>query len=174
MVHSEFPLQRLVQLASSPFQVGFARQVVRMLPPSPVAAYEPTRDGLLILAGNEAALRAQTEMLCGMYGDDLLPQPPQVRYISLGNRPYEPIMRVRVRVAGEYRDAVCADLAEREALLLGERARAGACLLRAEAPLRTLLGYGEALAGLAAGATWHRTVLDRYVPMPRPPGGRVA
>ena len=27
MVHSEFPLERLAQLASNPFQIGFARQV---------------------------------------------------------------------------------------------------------------------------------------------------
>ena len=34
MVYSEFPVEQLARLASSPFQIGFARQAMRMLAPS--------------------------------------------------------------------------------------------------------------------------------------------
>ncbi|MCZ7656123.1 MAG: hypothetical protein M5R42_20470 [Rhodocyclaceae bacterium] len=34
MAHSEFPVEQLVQLSSNPFQIGFARQVMRILEPS--------------------------------------------------------------------------------------------------------------------------------------------
>jgi hypothetical protein len=174
MVHSEFPVERLAQMASNPFQIGFARQVMRMLAPSDLIAYEATRNGLLMRAQNEDALARPVALLRDLYHDDLVLLPPRVRYMSLGNRPYEPIMLLRVRTAPRYRDAVREDLAVREALLLEEHARPSVCVLRAEAPLRRLLGYGEALAALSGGTALHWIWLDRYVPMDDPPDGRAA
>ena len=169
MVHSEFPLERLAQLASNPFQIGFARQVMRMLDPSHLIAYEAAQDGLLMRAQNEEALARPVALLRDVYGDDLVLLPPQVRYMSLGNRPYEPIMLLRVRTAPRHLDAVREDLVAREATLLEEHARPSVCVLRAEAPLRKLLGYGEALAKLSEGAALHWIWLDRYAPMTSPP-----
>ena len=57
---------------------------------------------------------------------------------------------------------------------LEENARPSVCVLRAEVPLRTLLGYGETLAKLSEGTALHWIWLDRYVPMDDPPGGRAA
>lgn len=169
MVHSEFPIERLAQMASNPFQIGFARQVMRMLSPSDLIAFEATRDGLLMRAQNEEALAKPVALLRDIYHDDLVLPPPRVRYMSLGNRPYEPIMLLRVRSAPRYRDAVREDLAAREATLLEEHVRPSVCVLRAEAPLRRLLGYGEDLAKLSEATALHWIWLDRYVPMGDPP-----
>ena len=174
MVHSEFPLERLAQLASNPFQIGFARQVMRMLDPSDLIAYEAAQDGLLMRAQNEEALARPVALLRDLYGDDLVLLPPQVRYMSLGNRPYEPIMLLRVRIAPRHRKAVREDLDARDVAILEEHQRPSVCVLRAEAPLRKLLGYGEALSALTGGSGLHWTWLDRYVPMDDPPGGRAA
>ena len=174
MEHSEFPVERLVQLASSPFQIGFARQVMRVLAPTDLIAFEATHDGLLMRAQNEDALAKPVALLRDIYHDDLVLLPPQVRYMSLGNRPYEPIMLLRVRTAPRHWDAVRADLAARDATRLEENARPSVCVLRAEVPLRTLLGYGETLVKLSEGTAMHWIWLDHYVPMDDPPGGRAA
>ena len=174
MMHSEFPVERLAQMASNPFQIGFARQVMRMLAPSELIAYEATQEGLVMRAQNEDALAKPVALLRDLYHDDLVLLPPRVRYMSLGNRPYEPIMLVRVRTAPRHHDAVIEDLAAREATLLEEHARPSVCVLRAEAPLRQLLGYGEALSALTNGTGLYWAWLDRYVPMDDPPGGRAA
>ncbi|PKO68357.1 MAG: hypothetical protein CVU20_13130 [Betaproteobacteria bacterium HGW-Betaproteobacteria-14] len=174
MAHSEFPVEQLVQLASNPFQIGFARQVMRILEPSDLIAFEATHDGLQIRAQNEDALAKPENLLRDLYGDDLVLLPPQVRFMSLGNRPYEPIMLLRVRTVPRYLDAVREDLVSREATLLEEHARPSVCVLRAEAPLRKLLGYGETLSKLSDGTALHWVWLDRYVPMDNPPGGRAA
>jgi len=174
MGHSEFPVERLVQLASSPFQIGFARQAMRVLYPSGLIAFEATHDGLLMQAQNEDALAKPVTLLLELYHDDLVLLPPRVRYLSLGNRPYEPIMLLRVRTPPRHRDAVRDDLASREATLVEEFARPSVCVLRAKAPLRNLLGYSKTLSKLSDGTALHWIWLDRYVPMGDPPGGQAA
>jgi hypothetical protein len=174
MDHSEFPIEQLVQLTSSPFQIGFARQVMRVLHPSDLIAFEATLEGLLMRAQNEDALAQPMAMLCDIYGDDLKLLPPRVRYMSLGNRVYEPIMLLRVRTAPSHLDAVRNDLASRKLKILEEHEHPSVCVLRAEGPLRKLLGYGESLAKLTGDKALHWIWLDRYVPQDEPPGDRAA
>ena len=147
MVYSEFPVEQLARLASSPFQIGFARQAMRTLAPSDFIAFEATQDGLLMRAQNEDALAKPLTLLRDLYRDNLV-----LRHWAV----------------------VHDDLASREATLLEEHVRPSVCVLRAEAPLRKLLGYGEALAKLSGGTALHWIWLDRYVPMDDPPGGRAA
>lgn len=174
MVRSEFPIERLAQLASSAFQIGFARQAMRMLSASHVVAYEATHEGLFMRAQNEETLAKPVDILRDLHGDDLILQPLRIRYMSLGNRPYEPIMLLRVRVPPRYLEVVRGDLVRREALLLEEHVRSSISVLRAEAPLRTLLGYGADLAALTDRMALYWIWLDRYMPMNTPPGGKAA
>lgn len=171
MVYPEFPVERLARLTSNLFQVGFARQAIRMLEPSESAAFEAIQEGLLMRAHNEDALARPAALLRDCYRDDLVLLPPQVRYITLHGRRYEPIMVLRVRADPRYRAGVREDLASREATLLEAHTDSGVYVLRAEAPLRRLLGYGEALAELSEGTAQHWIGLDRYGPMADPPGG---
>lgn len=174
MIHGCFPLERLAQLDSHRFQMGFARQVMRLLEASDSVAFEATPDGLLMLAQSEEALAKPVALLRDLYGADLVLQPPQVRCLTLDNRPYEPIMHLRVRVAPRHRNAVRDSLIGRGVVILEEHECPGAWVLRAESPLRGLLGYGEALSALTDGTSLHWTWLDHYAPMDWPPDGMAA
>ena len=174
MVHSEFPVERLVQLASNQFQMGFARQAMRVLHPSDRIAFEATGEGLLMRAQNEDALDQPLTLLCDLYGDDLKLLPPQVRCMNIDGRIYEPVMLLRVRTEPRHLDAVRSNLTARKLKLLEEHVHPSVCVLRAEGPLRNLLGYGEALATLSEDKALHWIWLDRYVPLDDPPGGQAA
>lgn len=174
-VRSAFLMEQLVQLASMRFQIGFARQAMRLLEPSDLVAFEATEDGLRMLLQNEDAPARPLALLRDLHGDNLVLLPLKVRYLSLGNRLHEPIMILRVRTTLRHRDAVCHDLDSREAtLLLEEHTRSGISVLRAEAPLRRLLGYGQALAELSRNSARHWIWFDHYAPIGDPPGGFAA
>lgn len=169
-----FPVERLVRLASSPFQMGFARQALRLLESSDAIAFEATREGLLMRSQDEDALARPAALLSEVFGEQLVLLPPRVHYRMLGNCMHEPVMILRVRCAERYRDTVRDDLRAREATLLEEHNRRGMSVLRADAPLRRLLGYSAALALLSANTGRHWIWLDRYVPAGPPPGGSAA
>lgn len=62
---------------------------------------------------------------------------------------YEPVMYVRTEVAAPHQAAVRAALLERGATLLEEDVRRSVAITRATCPLRRLLGFTDALSGLA-------------------------
>ena len=68
MVRSDFPIERLAQLSSSAFQIGFARQAMRMLSASHVVAYEATHEGLFMRAQNEETLAKPVDILRDLHG----------------------------------------------------------------------------------------------------------
>lgn len=170
-MHSEFPVERLARLAASPFQIGFARQALRLLEPSDLLACEATQQGLLLRSPDEEALARPVALLNAIYGEQLVLSPPRVHYLVRNHQPHEPIMILRVRCARRYRDAVRNDLDAREAVLLEEHSHPRVAVLRTEAPLRTLFGYAETLAQLSENTARHWIWLDRYVPVESPPPG---
>lgn len=173
---SELPLEQLVQLDSTPFQEGFARQVIRevahLRPFRDHVSLAASEDGLRMFGENEEALAAPLEVLRDVYKDRLRASTPRVRYVSLNRQCYEPIMLLRVRVADRDLPAVHDDLAKREVAILEEDFARGECVLRADAPLRKLLGYRAVLATLTRGTGMHWCWFDRYAPTvdPRGPG----
>lgn len=173
---SEFPLEQLVQLDSTRFQEGFARQVIRdvahLRPFSDQVSLAANENGLVMFAENEEALERPVHVLRDLYKERLRTSPPQVRYVLLDRQCYEPIMLLRVRVAERDLPAVHDDLTRRDVTILEEDFSRGECVLRAEVPLRKLLGYGAALAALTRGTGRHWCWLDRYAPTldPRGPG----
>jgi hypothetical protein len=177
-INSEFPLEQLVQLGSTRFQKGFARQVIReashLRPFSAKVTLLASDEGLLLHAENEAALEPPAEVLRDIYKEALRVSAPKVRYLSLDRQRYEPIMLLRVRVADSDLGAVYADLATRDATVLEADFSRGECVLRAEVPLRKLLGYAPALAAMTRGTGLHWTWLDRYAPIAEPRGPTVA
>lgn len=177
-MRSEFPLEQLVKHDCHRFQMGFARQVIRDVTQTrrfrDRVVFEATADGLLMLAQNEEALAEPLRLLADLYEQSLVVAPPRVRYLFLANERFEPIMVVRVRVAPRDLPAVRADLVAREASIVDEDRNRGTCVLRAEAPLRSLLGYGTRLSVLTEGAGEYCSWLDRYARMPSPPGPSAA
>ena len=65
-------------------------------------------------------------------------------------------------------------LRRRPATLSGEYARATYCVLRDEAPLANLLGFGTELRSLTAGSAKHWIALSHYALVTRDPGGSAA
>lgn len=173
VMRSEFPLEQLVKHDSHRFQMGFARQVIRDVTQTrrfrDRVLFEASHDGLLMLAQNEEALAEPLNLLRDLYEESLVVLQPRVRYLSLGNEQFEPIMVARVRVLPRDLQAVRADLLAREATLLDEDRNRGACVLRAEVPLRNLLGYGRELSALTGGTGEYCSWLDRYARMPTGP-----
>jgi predicted membrane GTPase involved in stress response len=173
-VSSEFPLEQLVQLTSTRFQEGFARQVIRevahLRPFRDHVTLAATEEGLRMFGENEEALARPLEALRDVYRGELRASAPQVRYLSRNRQRYEPIMALRVRVAERDLPALHADLAERDVNVLEEDFSRGECVVRAEAPLRKLLGYGAALARLTGGSGQFWCWLDRYAPADDPSG----
>ena len=174
MPQAQLPLEMLASITSHPFQLGFARQALRMLRASEHVSFEATAKGLLMCASSEEALMEPLGLLRDSYGPDMALSPPRVRYVSMGERNYEPIMRLRVSVERHLADAVREDLVRRKAVIQGDQVHDGTCFLRAEAPLRALLGYADALARLTDGTGRHWIWLNRYVPIDGPPGGHAA
>lgn len=173
VMRSEFPLEQLVKHDSHRFQMGFARQVIRDVTQTrrfrDRVLFEASNDGLVMLAQNEEALTEPLDLLRELYEQSLVVLQPRVRYLSLGNERFEPIMVVRVRVAPRDMQAVRADLLAREGTILDEDRNRGTCVLRAEAPLRNLLGYGRELNTLTGGTGEYCSWLDRYARMPTGP-----
>lgn len=170
---SEFPLEQLVQLTSTRFQKGFARQVIRevahLRPFRDHVTLAATEEGLRMFGESEEALQRPLEALRDVYREKLRASAPQVRYLSRNRERYEPIMVLRVRVAERFLPALHADLEKREVNVLEEDFSRGECVVRAEGPLRKLLGYGAALANFTNGTGQYWCWLDRYEPTDEPP-----
>ncbi len=173
-MHNEFPIEQTARHAGHRFQSGFARQALRLLRSSDVVGFEATAEGLVIRAQNELSLSRPTEILRDIYGEHLSLSPPRVRYVLMHGRWHEPVMVLRVRFLPRYLASVRDDLVARRVALLEEYRRSGVCVLRAEAPLRDILGYGEHFSRLTEGTGFHWTWLDRYRPLQDPPDGRAA
>lgn len=172
---SELPLEQLVQLSSTRFQEGFARQVIRevahLRPFRDHVTLAASEDGLRMFGENEEALARPLAALRDVYKERLRAWAPEVRYLSRNRQCYEPIMLLRVRAADRDLPALHDDLAQRDVTVLEEDFCRGECVVRAEAPLRKLLGYGAVLARLTGGTGQFWCWLDRYAPTldPREP-----
>jgi hypothetical protein len=172
--HGDFPVEQLVRHATLRFQRGFAHGAMRLIGDADAFALAAVPAGLLIRGENEEALAGPVDILRQVHGDDLRAASPRVRHLFIDGRWREPIMQVRVRVQPEHVAAVRRDFLALGATLLDIDCLADGWVIRAEAPLRDLLGYGTRLRRLAGGAASHWIWLDRYVPLQPPPPGRAA
>ncbi len=142
---------------------------MELLPPSEVHGLHALPTGLLIQACDEETLAGPVAILQDVYGGHLHLSSPRPRLLFLDGYWCEPVMVLRVRVRRKYADAVLRDLLQREALLLEQDAQFEAVVLRAQAPMSRLLGYGQDLAALSESSGIHWIWLDNYCPMASPP-----
>ncbi|OGP58203.1 MAG: translation elongation factor G [Deltaproteobacteria bacterium RBG_13_61_14] len=78
----------------------------------------------------------------------------------------EPLMSVEVIVPEEYFGDVLRDLNARRGVILGTQARAGAQIIRAEAPLGEMFGYVNSLRSLSQGRAVFTMQFSRYERVP--------
>lgn len=171
---AEFPVEQLASHAGHRFQQGFAHQACGLIAPSEAHGLHTVPAGLLIQARDEEALAGPVDILRHIYGAQLRLAPPRPRLLFLGGRWCEPIMMVRARLRPIYLEALRRDLLARGARLLEEDARPDGVVLRAEAPLERMLGFGRDFADLTEASGDYWIWLDRYQPMDVPPGGLAA
>jgi predicted membrane GTPase involved in stress response len=173
-MHYQFPIEQLASSLQTRFQTGFARMATYLLPELEDVVYEATPQGLRILAGDECALAAPAEILRQVYGEQLRLGAPRVRFVCEAGAMCEPVMNLRVSVPAAADGPVVDDLRAREAVVQEIDRQRSRTIVRAQAPLRRLLGYHQSLGTLANNTAEAWTWLSHYAPVPDGPDGGTA
>jgi len=169
-MHMEFPIECKCSHRGERFQLAFARKAMQMLPEREETAFEPTADGLTLLAETEMALERPISILREVYGEELRIEPVAVRY-KRGESVQEPHMGVRLLCAPNQFEALQLDLQNRGAKILDAELRRQFGVLRATAPLIALVGYPARVAKLTSGRGQLVMWLSHYAPVEEPPAG---
>jgi predicted membrane GTPase involved in stress response len=164
LVYDDYPVEQVARSRRARFQLGFARLTMHLLPSIDGVAYEPSSEGLRILATDETALGVPGEIVRQIHDDDVELDAPRVR-LTMRGRPCEPVMNVRLTVPEERAAAVVADLAGRDARIDEIDCVHGRATVRAVGPLRNLLGYPEALVHLGGRPEELAMWLSHYTPV---------
>lgn len=167
-MHFQYPLESLARKRATAHQSEFVRQAQGMLVDSDEVIFQPLDRGLAIFAAHEEALEQPKRILQHAYGDFVELRGPKVRYMP-GEPAHEPIMHVRVSARRRDSLGVLWELHRRQARILEECVRGNAFIVRAEAPLASLLGLPARLDEITEGLATHSIRLIRYAPVPSDP-----
>jgi len=142
---------------------AFAERAARQLRALAGVWPEPTANGLMVLATAEASLDAATTLLEALYPGAIVAGPRRVCYRR--NPSMQPIMELFVRAPAMYLPVLLSDLEQRGARKRYSAIENQVWLVRAEAPMASLLGYGETLATLTDGSADHWITFKRWDPV---------
>lgn len=175
-MHDGYPIEQLVQSIHTHFQSGFARMTMQRMPVFEGAALEPTARGLKILGINEMALVAPREFIRHIHGQKVQLDEPKVREVRYEGQLREPVMCLRVSIDFAHAEAAIRHLVARESSIdcVDWLHDTNSVLIRAQAPLRNLLGYPDVLADLSGGAADLKIWLSHYVAVASGPGDDAA
>src|SRR5688500_6434912 len=132
-MHREFAIECQCSHRRERFQLAFARAAMEIVPKDEATAFEPTGNGLTLLAETELSLERPLARLREVYGEELQIEAPLVRY-KKSDRLEEPYMGLRVLCNPQHFDAIRRDLMTRRARVLDAELNARFGVLRAEAP----------------------------------------
>jgi hypothetical protein len=172
-MHFRYPLETYARKRFVPRQLEFARHARQAMRNTDDVRFEPSEQGLKILAADEDSLLGVAQVLRELYGDFVEVAPPRVRLLP-GNPVQHPVASVRVSTRADFNAEVRAELGARGTQILEECSRARAFVIRGQAPLASLLGLPSRLATLTRGSAVHWIRLSHYAPLPGPPGGLAA
>jgi hypothetical protein len=172
-MHYQYPLESLARRRGAATQIDIAREARRALQDTDDVVYEAHGHGLAIFAANEDALEHPRQVLRDLYGDMVQVRGPKVRRLP-GEPPQEPIMHVRVSTRAAFSLRVLAELRRREARIVEQCSRSNGFVVRAEAPLATLLGLPAVLEVATHGDVAHAIRLLGYAPVDEGPGPAAA
>jgi hypothetical protein len=164
----QYPLESLARRRATTSQLDFARAARKFLVDTDDAMFEAHEHGLAIFTANEDALATPAQVLREMYGDFVEVRQPRVRIIP-GSPPQQPIMHARITARSDFALKIRAELRQRGASLLEHCARGSIEVIRAEAPLASLLGLPARLGEITGGTATHVIRLARYAAMPPDP-----
>jgi hypothetical protein len=164
----QYPLEALARRRATTSQIEFARAARKLLVDSDDAMFEAHEHGLAIFTANEDALAAPAMLLRETYGDFVEVRRPRVRIIP-GNPPQQPIMHARITARVDFSLRIRSELRRRGARVLEQCTRGSIDVIRAEAPLASLLGLPARLDAITEHTADHAIRLVRYAPMPFAP-----
>lgn len=160
-----YVLEQMFVSAGTELQLVFAETAAEKLRPMPGLWPEPTGSGLLLLGTTELVLDMAQTLLYAVFGAAVCAGPRRVCYLR--DPHMEPIMDVFVRAAPAHAEAVVAGLRRREALLRISTGDQHGWLVRAQAPMAALLGYGRELAAETGASADHWITFNRWEPRPQ-------
>lgn len=163
LMHPECPVEQRLRSADARVQGELLREAWHRHPPPGEGAMivaEPA--GVRVLARSEGALRPVVDGLRERFRDDIVVEPPTVRYAN-GAQMLEPWMVVLMNGPAQFLPLIQKDLGRRQARVLRVEDHRGPFLLEAEAPLANLLGYADWLDELVEGGADLSMWLARYV-----------
>lgn len=148
-------------------QLAFARRAIEVLPEDEWAKFEPSQEGLKVLAETELALERPLARLRETYGEAVCIGPLKVRCTN-GNPPEEPHMGLRLVCPPDCYDALLRDLQLRRALIVDAERGTQLAILRATAPLARLVGYPASVDELTGAQARLVMWLSHYAPVDEP------
>jgi len=172
-MYYEYPIEQLACSAKTRFQMGFARMTMHLMPEFGDVVLEPSEQGLKILGASEMALTRPGEIIRRIHEYEVELKEPRVRLLYDADV-REPIMWVRASVGDTDAEAVVRDLVARDARIEAVDWDHPLTLVRAQAPLRNLLGYSQALSTLSKDVTDLKMWLSRYAAIPPGPHDEAA
>lgn len=173
-MNHNYPIEQLARSVQTRFQAGFARTTMQLMPLFEDATLEATARGLKILGANEMALTAPSQIIRRISPHEVLLEEPQVRRHYYAGELREPIMCVRASVDSEHTEVVIQDLVARGSTIDSVDWLRSPAVIRAQAPLRNLLGYPHVLAELTKVTGNLKMWLSHYAPVVPGPGNEAA
>lgn len=173
-MYSRFPIQCECSYSKQRFNLMFARKAMEVVRPGKELMLEPSPRGLTLLAETEMALEPPLATLRDVYGSEVRIGTPSVRYHH-GVRVEEPYMSLRIRCERRHFEALRSDLQARGASLQDQELNHLCGVLRATAPLTSLIGYPAHVRTTTDGSSQLVMWLSHYAPIEGPPpGGQAA
>lgn len=164
MLYPDFPLVQQVKLSPDIPRIKFAREITENTSYNGLLTLEHEQDELFMLARNEDSLVYPIKVLRDALDDDLKISPLQIRYMRVGNILYEPNMLMRVSLDSSYADRVRNDFVNRKFKIIEDCKTISGSVIRAEMPLRLILGYAKILEDLTESSGSHLSWLHSYTP----------
>jgi hypothetical protein len=164
MIYPDYPMAQELKLLFKSGLKDFERYLQSILFYPSETIIEASQHGLFIFSKNEEALERPVEVLDDIFRDAIRSAAPQVRYFRKDHRLYEPIMHLRVNVNNHFSRQVEEDLLKREAVVFENDKVRNGYVLRAEGPLRNLIGYKNDLNEITDHSAHCLSWLDRYSP----------
>ena len=165
-MNERYPIEAFAHSAHTCYQAGFAKLATLLLPEKAGVLYEPSSEGLRILAEHEDALEAAAKQLLEVFPDEIELGSPQPHLLFVDDEIREPVMTLTVTVPSEHLETILADLTGRGALVETTRRRQSECEMRAQVRLAAVIGYRRYLESMTHGAGTVSMRLSHYEAIP--------
>ena len=164
-MYAKFPLEQICSHSDQPFQLAFARSAKDIVRDREDCYLQATGSGLLILGETEEAVSHPVTLLKQTFGDRLRLGKLTVRYRKRA-LVEEPHMGLRISCPLRYAHAVRSNLDARGAVRISTADERSFAVIKASAPLVSLLGYSDFLTRLTEGTGRVVMWLSHYAPAP--------